>query len=439
MGSYEKIRQEIENIPWIDSHSHVLHWNIDKNQSTGRYKVQPLAALLLDFNNRLTYMAAGMSQQVIQDILAGNMSPEHQKKEILSYPSVQNHIAYIYLMRGIRELYGIDIWCVSEKNWDIVNHAIEKAHQDFYSLLKKTYKNGNIKASILNLWADKGYRYVGNYRDSLLQDDSEIDKQSFWFSATFDFRAMLPFASLTMRYASDFGMELENIDDYEALLCRTAQYLVEEKGALGFKITEMYFRRLDYTIVEKEQAAACFKKDRTPEQEKILSDFVACTVFRLAAQYNIPVQIHTGSRWGDFAIFDVNPAYLSDVIKTFKHTKFELLHGGDPYFGESAALAEAYPNVYLNLSSLPLNSYDLCIEWLGRYLDKLPCNKISLGWDVFQPEIVCGAAHFTRDIVAEVLARKIDRGLYSYDQGIEVAHWIMHKTSEQLYRRKANA
>lgn len=435
MMSYEKIRQEIEKIPWIDSHSHVLHWNIIKARQTGRCEVEPLARLLLDFNNRPTYITAGMSEHTIQGILSGHFIPEQQKKAILSFSTVQNHMSYIYLMRGIRELYGIDIWCINEENWDMINKAVDEAHKDFYRLLKETYNNGNIKKSILNLWAEKCYNYVGVYRDSLSQEDAEIDKQSFWFSATFDFRAMLPFAPLTMKYAADFGMEINNIDDYEELLCRTAQYLVEEKGAQAFKISEMYFRRLDYSVVGKEQAASCFNQHRTPEQEKCLSDFTACTVFRLAAQYDIPVQIHTGNRWGEFAIFDVNPAYLSEVIKVFKDTKFELLHGGDPYFGESSSLAETYPNVYLNLSSLPVNSYDLCFEWLGRYLDKLPCSKISLGWDLFQPELVCGAAHFTRNIVAEVLANKIDRGLYSYDLAIEVAHWIMHRTSEQLYRR----
>ena len=275
---------------------------------------------------------------------------------------------------------------------------------------------------------------MGPYRESLNATDALIDRRSFLFSATLDYHAMLPFAPLTMQYAADFDLSLENIDDYERLITMTARYMVEEKGARGFKISEMYFRRLDYTPTDKSQAAGCFRRDRTAAENKCLSDFVACTVFRLAAEYDIPVQIHTGVLWGDFAILDVNPAYLSNVISEFKNTKFELLHGGKPYLGESAALARTYDNVYLNLSGLPVTSYDLCREWLGYYLDMLPCNKISLGWDTFSPEVMCGAAHFSRNMLAEVLAKKANRQIYSYSQAIEIAHWLMNGTTRELYQ-----
>lgn len=432
---YDRIRPEIEKIPIIDSHSHVLHWNIAPALSEGAFEVQPLAHLALDFSNRLSFVAAGMSFEEITDILRGRISPEGQKKAVLKYAkSVRNTLPYIYMMQGIRELYDLSANDLNEENWEEINSKLVKSRQDIYGTFQAVFEKCNIRANVLNLWALKGISYFGEYRKQLSEGDREIHNRFFVNVATFDFHAFEPFSDITALYASQLGCETYSIDGYEKFLEKMAEYFIVDCKASGFKISEGYFRKLDYEIVDKETARECYKADRSREEEKLLNDYTACKIFTLAEKYDVPVQIHTGCKWGEFDLLDVNPSYLEKAIITFKYVKFDLLHAGEPYLGESAVLASYSPNVYMNLGYFPVSSYELCIEWLGRYLDKVPCNKISLGWDMFNIETVCGAAGFTRDILAIVLGRKVEARLYTYDMAMDIAKKLMHENIEVLYK-----
>jgi len=245
---------------------------------------------------------------------------------------------------------------------------------------------------------------------------------------------MEPFGPVTANYARDFGMKLDTLADYEALLEEICRWSVEEKGVKAFKNTEMYFRRLDYKLRTYEEAALCYKPQRTAEEEKILSDYIACIVFRMAGKLNVPVQIHTGSIWGDFNMSNISPEHLATVITAFPHTKFDLLHGGDPFYGVTALMGNAFTNVYVNMSTMPNTSYHDFRHWLSIYLDRVPSTKITLGWDEFAPEMVVGDAVHTRDVLASVLAEKVDNCLYSYEMALEIAHDVMHRTAENLFQ-----
>lgn len=433
MTTYELLRKEIEKIPFVDAHSHVLHHNIEPIVTDGPYRVLPVARLLLDFNTRLSFITCGLKESTVTDILAGRVEESEQKRLLLSFPGVRSKTSYSYLMRGLRDMYGLDIWYIDESNWDTVSEAVSASRKDFYALLEETFRKSNVKHSVLNLWVGKGRAYMKAYSDELSPENLRRDRKFFVFSSTFDYSAMLPFGPIIEAYAADFGMKLDTLADYEALLEKIAHWFVEEKDVRGFKVTEMYFRRLDYRVRTYDEAAPCYKPERTEEESRILSDYVACVICRLAGELNVPVQIHTGNIWGDFSVYDVDPSHLSAIIQAFPNTKFDLLHGGDPFYGHSTLLASAFPNVYLNLSSMPDSSYATFEDWLSRYIDRVPTTKISLGWDLFTPEIVCGSAPYTRDVIAKVLASKVDAGLYAMSLALDIAHDIMHRTAEALY------
>ena len=429
MTTYEKLRQELESIPLIDDHSHVLHHNIEPAVWEGPYEVLPLARLLLDFNTRCCFP---LSEATINDILLGRICPEEQKR-LLAAPHTKNRAIYRFMMRGLRDIYGLDIQDINPDNWDTVNAAITGSRDDFYGLLEKVFTAGGIKCSVLNLWSRKCYPYLTTYEAALTDREKALDKQYFVFSTTLDGHAMEPFGPVTANYARDFGMKLDTLADYEALLEKICRWSVEEKGVKAFKNTEMYFRRLDYKPRTYEEAAPCYKPIRTAEEETILTDYIACIVFRMAAELNVPVQIHTGSIWGDFNMSNISPEHLVTVIRAFPNTKFDLLHGGDPFFGVMVLMGAAFPNVYVNLSSMPSHSYANFKHWLSVFLDRVPCHKITLGWDEFTPELVAADGPYTRDIVASVLAEKVDNGLYSYDLALEIAKDIMHRNDETLF------
>lgn len=152
---YDKIREGINAIAWIDSHSHVVHHNIVRQKTLGPYDVDPVAGLLLDFDNRLNYQIAGLDSKIVRSILDGEVPPERQKQILLSYTTVQNQMPYVYLMKGINELYDLDFRSVDTDNWTKIGSLVKEARTDFYGLLTRVYLNANIEAAVLNLWADR--------------------------------------------------------------------------------------------------------------------------------------------------------------------------------------------------------------------------------------------------------------------------------------------
>ena len=109
------------------------------------------------------------------------------------------------------------------------------------------------------------------------------------------------------------------------------------------------------------------------------------------------------------------------------------MHGGYPYLNEMSILGANTPNVYLNLSWLTTLSYDLSVEWIGRLLDMVPNNKITIGWDVFNIETLCGACVYTRQMLAEVLAKKVRGGFLSEEQATRIAEKLMYENAAGLY------
>lgn len=72
-----------------------------------------------------------------------------------------------------------------------------------------------------------------------------------------------------------------------------------------------------------------------------------------ASKYDIPVQIHTGlgPTWGD--LWTVSPVCLTELIRTHKDVRFDILHGGYP-FAEMGQMIRFWPNVYVNLAWMPI-------------------------------------------------------------------------------------
>ena len=428
MHTYAALRSAMEAIPWVDAHSHILHHDIEPAAWEGPYAVLPLARLLLDFNTRLIFMDCGLPEQKVTDILMGRVEPAEQKRLLLSCKGVYSRTVMRYLLRGLKELYGVDVQTICEENWDAVNEALTHSRDDIPALIAQVYAKGNIRASVLNLWAPRCYTY-------LTRRDHSRDGDRYWFSTTVDYRSLLPLGPMITAYSEQFGMPMETLADYEALVEEICRWSVEEMGVRAFKNTEMYYRRLDYQARTYEEAAPCYKPERTEEESRILSDYQAGIICRMAAKFRVPIQIHTGSIWGDFEPDNTSPEHLAKIIAAYPDTRFDLLHGGDPFFGTTALMGAGFANVYVNMSSMPCHSVENFKHWLSVYLDRVPSGKLLLGWDLFTPEIVCGAASYTRDLVAEVLARKVDAGLYSMELAVEIAKDIMYRAAENLFGR----
>ncbi|MGV2069023.1 amidohydrolase family protein [Agrobacterium sp. 22-226-1] len=76
-------------------------------------------------------------------------------------------------------------------------------------------------------------------------------------------------------------------------------------------------------------------------------------LYRLAAQYRLPVAVHTGDPgWSGARLKYCHPMVLDDVAKAHRETSFIMTHSGNPWIREAAVIAANNPNIVLECSSL---------------------------------------------------------------------------------------
>jgi uncharacterized protein len=82
--------------------------------------------------------------------------------------------------------------------------------------------------------------------------------------------------------------------------------------------------------------------------EPVLLHWLVHEAARVGAEYKLPLQVHTGFGDPDLRLRDVDPALLTDFIRSTVDTTIVLLHCW-PYHRNAAYLAHAYPNVIVDI------------------------------------------------------------------------------------------
>ncbi|NBA94225.1 amidohydrolase family protein [Pseudomonas sp. R5(2019)] len=82
-------------------------------------------------------------------------------------------------------------------------------------------------------------------------------------------------------------------------------------------------------------------------------DFRLQALYSLARQFDVPVLFHTGDTgWHRSKLKYAHPLSLDEVIVDHPDVNFLLVHSGNPWFTDAAALAAKNHNVWLDLSSI---------------------------------------------------------------------------------------
>lgn len=87
------------------------------------------------------------------------------------------------------------------------------------------------------------------------------------------------------------------------------------------------------------------------------SDTLMYSYYALAAKYNLPVGIHTGSAGPDHGCPNFkeemgNPLLLKEALQKFPNLKVWLMHGGAPFVKECIEMMKTYPGLYADISVL---------------------------------------------------------------------------------------
>jgi predicted TIM-barrel fold metal-dependent hydrolase len=193
--------------------------------------------------------------------------------------------------------------------------------------------------------------------------------------------------------------------------------------------------------VDRDAAKTVFEKVRGEQsigldEQQLLEDYLMGRVLTAAARNKRAMQIHTGHQQEWNLVANSDPLLLNPLLYSgrYKDARIVLLHGGYPYTGQSILLAKYFPTtVSLDLAWMPLFSPAAARRTLSEALDILDGSQLMIGTDAANLEETYGVAKYTRRVLAEVLAEKIESGFWTEEVALQAARRILYQNAAELY------
>ena len=158
-------------------------------------------------------------------------------------------------------------------------------------------------------------------------------------------------------------------------------------------------------------------------------------IIEKSIENKLPIQIHTGYLAGSGNVLENGkPTKLNNLFLKYRDARFVLFHGGYPWTSDFVALGKMFPNVYLDLVWLPQISREKAVLTLDEMLDCVPYNKIFWGGDCGFIEESTGSLEFAKSVVAETLAKRIERGVLTEDTAYEIVERIFRTNAIEVFR-----
>jgi uncharacterized protein len=235
------------------------------------------------------------------------------------------------------------------------------------------------------------------------------------------------------------GKPIHSLDDYLAAADRLFKEF-QEHNVVSLKNSLAYNRSLDFNQVPADVASTFFARPSgslSGTEKKALQDFMFHWIVRKSIALGLPIQIHTGYLYGNGSVLENGrPMKLNNLFLEYPQARFVLFHGGYPWTGEFAALGKMFPNVFLDLVWLPEISREAAVRGLDEMLDTVPYNKFFWGGDCHFIEESAGALVFAKDVVSQVLATRVGRGLLTEDLARDIARHIFRDNAIRFFKLK---
>ena len=419
-NKFEIINAHINQIQLIDTHEHL----IDESERLNCMK--PFIqcddwTTIFGMYTKFDFISSGMSQKEIQLISSQETNPIEKWKIIQPYwDSVKYTGCGQVIQHTINDLYGIS---------KLEERRIPKLQERYINYRKKgfyeeTLKRANIKSCIVN---PPGRPFKETELPKLLYQD---------INASGMIRMDIE------KYNENILPEVKRLDDWLAII--NWWFDKYSDNAVGVKIGNAYFRRLDFKKIDIELADPIFSKkvsgkELSETEEKILQDYLFWYVVDLATKNRLPVKLHTGYQaMNNFMSLEnvmFNPADCANLCRLSPDTKFIFFHISYPYYEPMISLAKHYSNAYIDMCwSWTINPI-VSIDFLKKYIMTSPINKImAFGGDDLYIENLIGHAKLARKGISMVLSELIQDKWISEKDAIEIANRIMWKNAENIYK-----
>lgn len=415
-GFETRIKSFVDNIELVDTHEHLIDERSVSGQSLD-------FMLLLEQYSDDDIKSAGMSKPQFAELLTDKYTIAEKWEILEPYWEASKHTNYNRtILLAINHLYGIQ-----ELNAETVTPLSEK--------MRTAYKDG---------WYEHILKERANVKYAILDVGSNrLDSDSYRYVEKFDPFIRIHSKQEILALGNNHGSAVSSLEAYVDVLEKAFQEAVD-RGIVGVKSALAYHRTLDYENVAKPEAEDVFKKIIAGDAEetyrfeevKPFQDYIMHQIIRLAGEYELPIQFHTGLQAGDGNIIDnSDPSHLANLFLEYRDVKFVLFHGSYPYGGIAATQAKSFRNVYLDMCWSALISASYSERYLHEWIETVPSNKImAFGGDYHYAEGSYGHSLVARNVVSNVLIEKVKTGYLTEAEAIEIAQRILHDNAVDLYK-----
>jgi len=338
---------------------------------------------------------------------------------------------YSHFIKGFKKLYNFDALYFTEKNIPQLSRQIKENYQDYGTWFDEAFKEAGFELMFNDqYWDPFNCELNGNYYALVFHINPLVMEASNKPEPGMD-------KGNIYNQAESEGFEINNLDDYlrycDLLFTRNVEH-----NAVCVKNSMAYSRSLDYEDVPYEEAKILYARPAsslTRIEAKKLQDFMFHWVIKKSIEHELPIQIHTGYLAGNGNILDNGkPVKLNKLFLKYRDAKFVLFHGGFPWTGEYAALGKMFTNVYLDIVWLPQISREEAVSALDVMLDCMPYNKFFWGGDCALIEESTGSLEFGKEVLAEVLTKRINRGLLTEEVAIDIARSMFRENAIETFQ-----
>lgn len=238
------------------------------------------------------------------------------------------------------------------------------------------------------------------------------------------------------------GIEVKDIATAEAAVARLFAEFGRE--AVACKTQHAYARTLAWQKRETADAAGVLDRYlRSPgelafEEYNLLGDWFLGTSAGLAAEYSLPIKIHTGYYAGHsrMPLEFISCEHLCSLLAAHPNTEFVLMHNSYPYSIELAALTKHYPNVYVDMCwAWSINPLDAS-NFLRHALHSIPANKIfAFGADTSWPTASYAYAMQARFWLTKTLQSEVEAGHLTESEAMDYAERVMLINQYDCFQR----
>ncbi|MBI4578593.1 MAG: amidohydrolase family protein [Planctomycetes bacterium] len=217
-----------------------------------------------------------------------------------------------------------------------------------------------------------------------------------------------------------------DLDGWSGII-ETAVRQAAGNGAVGLKNAHNCCRSPVLGPVDRRAAETVLRSrvdQLSPAHIIAFENFVFHEVARCAAQYGLPLQIHTGTTYGAGGLSSARAGsaeLLAEFIQSHPQTTFVLMHASWPYWGELEQMAKRYANLHLDLSWAFMLGPTEAIRMMQSMWTSLPASKLLWGGDCYYVEESYGALVQARRVVTEALARLMEMDQINEAEAIDLA------------------